>query len=74
MLGCRGQPQRQRQPLLQPLQRVDEKDADGGIAPAAEQTVMGLVQKFMGAGPAPRGASPTDQDASITAYSEEGLR
>lgn len=49
-------------------------DDDGGIAPAAEQTVMGLVQKFMGAGPAPRGASPTDQDASITAYSEEGLR
>lgn len=50
-------------------------DDDGGVAPPEQdETVVGLVQRFMGAGAPPRGSSPTDQDPSITAYSEEGLR
>ncbi|MEO8261691.1 MAG: hypothetical protein ABI566_03900 [Pseudolysinimonas sp.] len=48
-------------------------DDDGGIAPPVpEATVLGLVQKFMGAGNKSRGTSATDHDPSITAYGEEG--
>ena len=48
---------------------------DGGVIapPVPESSVDGLLQKVMGAGRTPRGASAVDRDPSVTAYSEEGV-
>lgn len=48
-----------------------EGDDGGVIAPVAERSVTGVLQRLMGA-PATRGTATVDRDPSITAYSEEG--
>jgi hypothetical protein len=49
-----------------------EGDDGGVIAPVAERSVEGVLQRLMGGAPATRGASAVDRDPSVTPYSEEG--
>lgn len=49
-----------------------EGDDGGVIAPVAERSVDGVLQRLMGGGALARGTSVVDRDPSVTPYSEEG--
>lgn len=49
-----------------------EGDDGGVIAPVADRSMAGVLQRIIGGGARARGTSAADRDPSVTSYSEEG--